>query len=125
MSVRIPAAAQRFLNQIGAASTGNAGIANAIWLALGGGIGSLTPRAKGGPVVKGQAYVVGEKRPELFVPNTDGTIVPSLNAKTLNAASSPSVVITGGTFIGSTRADAARWLSDIIREGKARGLVMS
>lgn len=35
-------------------------------------------REKGGPVSAGKAYVVGEKRPELFVPNTSGSIVPDL-----------------------------------------------
>lgn len=37
-------------------------------------------RESGGPVKKGQAYVVGEKRPELFVPDRDGTILPNTNA---------------------------------------------
>jgi len=37
-------------------------------------------RETGGPVKKGQAYVVGEKRPELFVPDRDGTILPNTNA---------------------------------------------
>lgn len=37
-------------------------------------------REKGGPVKKGQAYVVGEKRPELFVPDRDGTILPNTNS---------------------------------------------
>ncbi|UIK05001.1 tape measure protein [Neorhizobium galegae] len=32
-------------------------------------------RASGGPVRKGQPYVVGEKRPELFVPDQNGSIV--------------------------------------------------
>lgn len=32
--------------------------------------------AKGGPAKKGQPYVVGEERPELFVPDEDGTILP-------------------------------------------------
>ncbi|MCC6854487.1 MAG: hypothetical protein IT189_00355 [Microbacteriaceae bacterium] len=34
-------------------------------------------RARGGPVTAGQAYVVGEERAEVFVPNQSGTIVPS------------------------------------------------
>lgn len=39
---------------------------------------SLLPgRATGGPVSAGQPYVVGENRPEIFVPNTQGRIVPS------------------------------------------------
>lgn len=33
-------------------------------------------REAGGPVRAGRPYVVGEKRPELFVPKTDGTILP-------------------------------------------------
>jgi hypothetical protein len=36
-------------------------------------------RAAGGPVTKGQPYVVGEKRPELFVPDENGTIVPDIS----------------------------------------------
>ncbi len=34
-------------------------------------------RAGGGPVGKSNAYVVGEKGPELFVPDSSGTIVPN------------------------------------------------
>ena len=36
-------------------------------------------RAVGGPVMANQPYVVGEKRPELFVPSTSGRIEPNLN----------------------------------------------
>ncbi|TKT78426.1 tape measure protein [Aquamicrobium sp. LC103] len=40
-------------------------------------LGSLIPgRASGGPVRAGQPYIVGERRPELFVPSQNGTIVP-------------------------------------------------
>jgi hypothetical protein len=38
----------------------------------------LLGREHGGPVTAGQPYVVGEKRPELFIPNTSGTIVPEV-----------------------------------------------
>jgi hypothetical protein len=44
-----------------------------------GGVDPLAPlpaRASGGPVEAGRAYIVGEKRPELFVPSTNGLIVP-------------------------------------------------
>jgi hypothetical protein len=37
-------------------------------------------RAAGGPVTKGRPYVVGEKRPELFVPNQSGRILPRVPA---------------------------------------------
>jgi hypothetical protein len=40
--------------------------------------GLLGFRASGGPVQAGMPYVVGEKRPELFVPDQNGTIMPSL-----------------------------------------------
>lgn len=32
-------------------------------------------RAKGGPVTKGNEYVVGERGPELFVPDKDGKVI--------------------------------------------------
>lgn len=35
-------------------------------------------RADGGPVSAGRAYVVGERRPELFVPSVPGMIVPNV-----------------------------------------------
>jgi hypothetical protein len=35
------------------------------------------PRANGGPVSAGKAYMVGERGPELFVPNAGGSIVPN------------------------------------------------
>ncbi len=53
-----------------------------------GGIASLIPgggiisgiaslfRAEGGPVTAGMPYIVGERRPELFVPREDGFILP-------------------------------------------------
>lgn len=37
----------------------------------------LPPRAAGGPVQAGQAYLVGEQGAEMFVPQTAGTIVPN------------------------------------------------
>lgn len=46
---------------------------------IGGLLGGLIPgRATGGPVSAGKPYVVGEKRPELFVPNTSGRIIPKV-----------------------------------------------
>lgn len=40
------------------------------------GMGDPPKRAYGGPVRAGNSYVVGERRPELFVPNADGRIIP-------------------------------------------------
>lgn len=39
----------------------------------------LSARAIGGPVKKNKAYVVGEKRAEVFVPDQDGQIIPSVD----------------------------------------------
>lgn len=69
-------------------------------------------REKGGPVKAGQPYIVGEKRPELFVPNQSGRIVPqvptapklpSVSSKSAGSATSVSIPIT----IDATGADAA------------------
>lgn len=47
------------------------GLFSSLFSALGG-----LFRATGGPVVKGQPYVVGEHRPEVFVPDSNGRIMP-------------------------------------------------
>ena len=46
---------------------------------LGGFFGSLFggARAKGGPVSSGRAYLVGERGPELMVPNMNGSVIPN------------------------------------------------
>ena len=48
-------------------------------LSVGGIIGGLF-RANGGSVKAGQPYIVGERQPELFVPNRSGTIIPSVTS---------------------------------------------
>lgn len=48
-------------------------------------------RANGGPVEAGKAYIVGEKRPEVFVPRSNGSILPSVpNGMTVNISISGS-----------------------------------
>lgn len=42
--------------------------------------GNIFGRAAGGPVKKGQPYIVGEHRPELFVPEQSGRILPRVPA---------------------------------------------
>jgi hypothetical protein len=54
--------------------TGTAGI-NAANIAAG--LPSIPGLAGGGPVMPGQAYVVGEQGPEMFVPSAAGNIVPN------------------------------------------------
>ena len=42
------------------------------------------PRAAGGPVSAGSPYLVGERGPELFVPNRSGSVVPNAAAVQVN-----------------------------------------
>ena len=58
--------------------------------------GGLEVRQHGGPVIAGRPIIVGEKRPELFVPNVSGTILPSVPTT------------SAGAISGSDA--AARWL---------------
>jgi hypothetical protein len=61
---------------------------------FGGIFSGLGFKASGGDVGAGQPYIVGEKGPELFVPNGSGTIVPN---GSLRAATGGG----GGTYIGT------------------------
>jgi hypothetical protein len=46
-------------------------------------------REGGGDVNAGMAYVVGEKRPEIFVPKTNGTIIPNTSGATGGSGGQP------------------------------------
>jgi hypothetical protein len=62
-------------------------------------------------VSAGKPYVVGEKRPELFVPNQNGTIIPS--------------VPNGGTTINITQnisANGDKQVAQIARQAAAQGI---
>jgi len=39
--------------------------------------GAMRPRAMGGPVSAGRPYLVGERGPEIMVPNRSGTVIPN------------------------------------------------
>ena len=60
------------------AAFGNFGTSGSSSMSSGQGSTFTNRREFGGPVSKGRAYIVGEKRPELFVPNTNGIIVPQV-----------------------------------------------
>jgi len=65
----------------GAAAIANIGASGAsrdvIWNAIAAEFGWGGARAEGGPVMGGSAYLVGERGPELFVPQGNGTIIPN------------------------------------------------
>lgn len=74
-------------------------------------------RAKGGPVTKGVAYIVGEHQPEVFVPNQNGKILPDV--KTLpEMGSSP----TGASSAASTSITVNVNTSGVMTPATARSL---
>jgi hypothetical protein len=56
-------------------------------------IGKLAGRASGGPVTSGSSYIVGERGPELFTPNSSGMITP--NNRLGSGGSTININVTG------------------------------
>jgi len=81
------------------------GIGNAIDAAFGG------FRAAGGSVSAGKSYVVGENGAELFVPKSNGTIVPNGAGGTIN------ITVNGAIDAEGT----ARTIVDVLNRSNARG----
>ncbi len=80
---------------------------------ISGAIGGISgARANGGPVDANKAYIVGEKRPEVFVPKVPGYIVPntammnSRNGSISNVTMAPNLVING-SVTGQSELDRA------------------
>lgn len=67
---------------------------------------SLGFRAAGGPVMADNPYVVGERGPELFVPNRSGSIIP--NGAVIGGGAVITLQVSGNTFMGER--DIARKL---------------
>jgi phage-related protein len=87
-------------------------IGGAIDFAFGGG------KAAGGPVKSGTSYVVGERGPELFVPNTAGTIVPNGGGGRGNTIN---VTVNGAIDAEGT----ARTIVDVLNRSFSRGTLGS
>jgi hypothetical protein len=77
-------------------------------------------RAGGGSVRRGQPYLVGEREPELFVPDQNGTI---LNQRQMSANGAAGVTVNV-TFNGPVARDAERWIVEQIETAVARGVQM-
>lgn len=75
-------------------------------------------RAEGGPVSSGMPYIVGEKGPELFVPNGSGSIVPN-NRLGSSGGGDSSVNITYNIAAGVSRAELGPLLEAERRRLKA------
>jgi hypothetical protein len=85
-----------------------------------------TPRAKGGPVSPSELYLVGEKGPEFFVPNTAGNIIPndkitSMSGRSGNgnggsgAGSGTTINLTVNAGMGTQGAEVGRQIVEEIK----------
>jgi hypothetical protein len=87
----------------------------------------LPPRAAGGPVAAGQPYVVGEVRPELFVPTVSGNIkpyLPSMSGAGAARSAAPATNVTQhlnfALGVSSTvRAEVANMMPQIANASRA------
>ncbi|RLP21986.1 tail tape measure protein [Mesorhizobium sp. YM1C-6-2] len=80
-------------------------------------------RASGGPVAAGKPYIVGEKQPELFVPNSAGRIIPKV-PKAMGGGGSGApqgVHVTVGVAVDQN-GNLKPFVQSVSRETTARGL---
>ena len=102
------------------------------FLGFGNGLGT---RAAGGPVAGGSPYLVGEKGPELFVPGTGGSVVPTNDLRSaMSSGGSPvlnmsfqSTNIGGVEYVSRDQLEAAMAATrrDASRDGARRGMSMT
>jgi tape measure domain-containing protein len=102
------------------------------FLGFGNGLGA---RAAGGPVAGGSPYLVGEKGPELFVPGTGGSVVPTNDLRSaMSSGGSPvlnmsfqSTNIGGVEYVSRDQLEAAMAATrrDASRDGARRGMSMT
>lgn len=76
-------------------------------------------RANGGPVTGGSAYVVGERGPELFIPNGSGSIVSNSNMNQGGGSAASSINVNYNIAAGVTRNELAPILEQERRRLKA------
>lgn len=93
--------------------------------------GPFRQRALGGPVYRGEGYIVGEKGPEWFEPDINGRIIPN------SALSRPMAAMSSGGNGGSmvyinvdmsgavvsSATDAQRWVADAWNRAAGLGMV--
>lgn len=90
---------------------------NPVTQAVGGAIDNIFGggRANGGPVSRGTSYVVGERGPELFVPNTSGKIIP--NGGSGGRGNTINLTVNGAIDAEGT----ARTIIDVLNRSTSRG----
>lgn len=89
------------------------GAAMATGLGITAGSAMVQFREKGGEVKKGQPYIVGEKRPELFIPDRNGRIEPNLNSLNGNGETNTSTYYNTPVTMTVVTNDAASFASRI------------
>ncbi len=75
--------------------------------------GLFQGRANGGSVKAGTPYIVGERRPELFVPNQDGMIIPKVGGSGSGTTSVPVSINIDAT--GADEAGLARLQNELVK----------
>ena len=82
----------------------------------------LPGRAMGGPVTADQAYVVGERGPEVFVPDVAGTIVPNhaVMSPARGGIGGGSINLTVNAGMGTDGAEVGRQIVDALRQYQRR-----
>lgn len=91
----------------------NGGLLTLATSALSGALG-LPGRATGGPVSPGNAFLVGERGPELFVPTSSGQVAPIAGARARDVRVSISVNAPAGTA-PDTLARSSRQVARAVR----------
>jgi hypothetical protein len=104
-----------------------------IWYtaAASGALGAIGQRATGGPVKGGEAYIVGEKRAEIFIPDQDGMIIPQVPPRaTLTpfggfGGGAATVAVVAGQGGTGTDRKVAGLILELIRNGAVKLVVRS
>lgn len=94
---------------------------NALFTAVG--LPTLPAKAGGGTIQGGQATVVGERGPEIFVPNTGGTVMNNMNSKNAMGGGGTTVINQSINFatgiVPTVRAEVMQMMPQIADVTKA------
>jgi hypothetical protein len=92
----------------------------------------LSERAGGGPVRRGEAYIVGEKRAEIFIPDEDGMILPQVPSRAQltpfggggnGGGGAATVTVVAGQGGTSTDRKVAGLILELVRNGAIKLVV--
>jgi len=76
-------------------------------------------RAMGGPVSANTAYLVGERGPELFIPDMAGTIVPN-GGSSGGGPAAGGIYLTVNAGMGTNGAEVGRQIVDALKAYERR-----